>query len=636
MASSHEFFSNLMRPFKNVWNTFNRRRRAQRSEAKERRGSSTPSHSPIRARSSHCSKKESHRLDSRQSMDLDMSLIYPEIDDIEPCILRRPSDRGRRRRHRRELYDLDLCDEEYDWNRDMEIKMNRIKEEMDMCARIIQIPKLYEPLLLDIRRPSFYRMGIEQETEEWLEERRKKREWNNGLIKAAEEGDLVMVKYYIDQGAAVFHSNDLGWTSLHFAASKGHIDVVWCLLSNGLYRDCVTLQSETPLMLAIQSNQPEVVWHLLKKQASVSRKDKQGRTPLMYAAATGCWSILKMLIDKDADINHVDKNGDTALIIAVKQSHTDVVKYLVAMDKTDLEIKSGENLWTALHWAVAEKSEVNIKTLVKAGAAMNSSYQYNVETPVELAVRLGDRKIIRLLHTLEAQTHRRVMHCSDGEEIKYYVCVIGEPLLEAPPEANMPVDLQHVLRSLQEDAREGNPEEAPQEADARDGGVQPVAPDHDLEIAAGLQFEEELLMELPRWSTEPSPGSTAKEETREKESNQGENATEGAAKAEAKSRDDEKKELKRQNRKEIQRRRKILKNRLDPIMTERADDLRISAQNLGFMEDVYPPPMQIKINVFTIACIVLDKENIIIQDVCCVSLVGMNGAAIRKPANRRG
>ncbi len=54
--------------------------------------------------------------------------------------------------------------------------------------------------------------------------------YNNTLVKAAEDGNLKVVKYMIDNGADIHYNND---QALVYSNENGHYDVVRYLLEKG-------------------------------------------------------------------------------------------------------------------------------------------------------------------------------------------------------------------------------------------------------------------------------------------------------------------------------------------------------------------------------------------------------------------
>ena len=95
-------------------------------------------------------------------------------------------------------------------------------------------------------------------------------------------GDIVQV--LLENGAEVnVVRTDSGCTSLHYAASLGHVDLCELLVRYGADTDAQTARLETALHLAIANRHREVVAILLKYRARLDIRDKNGLTPLQQA-----------------------------------------------------------------------------------------------------------------------------------------------------------------------------------------------------------------------------------------------------------------------------------------------------------------------------------------------------------------
>ncbi|PVU74433.1 hypothetical protein DDW11_06050 [Sulfolobus sp. SCGC AB-777_G06] len=57
--------------------------------------------------------------------------------------------------------------------------------------------------------------------------------WDNELLEAARNGDLIKVQTALKNWAEPNAKEDDGWTPLHWAAFGGHVDVVMVLLEHG-------------------------------------------------------------------------------------------------------------------------------------------------------------------------------------------------------------------------------------------------------------------------------------------------------------------------------------------------------------------------------------------------------------------
>ncbi len=84
------------------------------------------------------------------------------------------------------------------------------------------------------------------------------------LMLAAIHNQLDLAKVLISRGADV---NREGWTPLHYAASKGHREMMRLLMENDAYIDSESSNGTTPLMMAAFSNSPLAVKLLLEEGA---------------------------------------------------------------------------------------------------------------------------------------------------------------------------------------------------------------------------------------------------------------------------------------------------------------------------------------------------------------------------------
>ena len=102
----------------------------------------------------------------------------------------------------------------------------------------------------------------------------------SALMIASLTGDLKLVRIMVAKDADV---NKTGWTALHYAASKGHLDVISFLLENHAYIDAASPNGTTPLMMASRYGSIESVKLLLDQGADASLKNMQGLTALQFA-----------------------------------------------------------------------------------------------------------------------------------------------------------------------------------------------------------------------------------------------------------------------------------------------------------------------------------------------------------------
>ena len=100
------------------------------------------------------------------------------------------------------------------------------------------------------------------------------------LMLASLKGLLPVVVKLIERGADV---NKPGWAPLHYAATKGHLDVMNVLLENHAYIDAASPNGTTPLMMAAMYGTPSAVKLLLEAGADPALKNVQGLTAIDFA-----------------------------------------------------------------------------------------------------------------------------------------------------------------------------------------------------------------------------------------------------------------------------------------------------------------------------------------------------------------
>jgi ankyrin repeat protein len=186
-------------------------------------------------------------------------------------------------------------------------------------------------------------------------------------------------------------------TALHWAAKKGHLDIVKYLLENKATLDCQQGNFQvTPLGVALLKNHSDVVNYLLDAKANpalavnemaevgrldlvkrvveeypdqLEHKDYRQQTPLLFAASYGHAELVSFLLEKKADISAAtaEKAGDnyggrTALVWAHEHKHTPVVEILLQHLGKDAVKGIGNNAEAypellALAQTVVKKSE---------------------------------------------------------------------------------------------------------------------------------------------------------------------------------------------------------------------------------------------------------------------------------------
>lgn len=100
------------------------------------------------------------------------------------------------------------------------------------------------------------------------------------LMMAAFKGLLEISQKLIARDADV---NKTGWTPLHYAATRGHLEIITLLLDSHAYIDAESPNGSTPLMMAAHYGTPEAVKLLLEAGADPLLKNQQGLSAIDFA-----------------------------------------------------------------------------------------------------------------------------------------------------------------------------------------------------------------------------------------------------------------------------------------------------------------------------------------------------------------
>ena len=183
------------------------------------------------------------------------------------------------------------------------------------------------------------------------------------LFKAAESGNLVLLRALLEQNLDPEHTDNFGETALMVALRCGNRSVAECLLK--IARDQVKIidnEGATLLHKAAWGNLPELAKLLLEEYGfDLETKDYYGRTALHVAAYQGNTRFLKYLLEKSANVNAVDNEGRTPIFSGAYDGNFKTVKLLCEC-AANLLLKDNTNL-TVLEYAVSRKEFETAKFL---------------------------------------------------------------------------------------------------------------------------------------------------------------------------------------------------------------------------------------------------------------------------------
>ena len=128
------------------------------------------------------------------------------------------------------------------------------------------------------------------------------------LLDAVRERKRGVAKSLIQSRANLNYTNSFGWTSLHWAADRGLL---------------------------------EVTNMLLDFNADVNARDLNEATPIIAAARANCLGTARALMARGARLDLLDEWEDSALNIAVSTGHTKMAAQLRSASKGPLDRLAG-------------------------------------------------------------------------------------------------------------------------------------------------------------------------------------------------------------------------------------------------------------------------------------------------------
>ncbi len=139
------------------------------------------------------------------------------------------------------------------------------------------------------------------------------------LMRAANNGNIDIIKLLLRSGANVNAADAGGATALHIAARRGNVSAVQILLDSNSNPNAVDSEGWTPLMRAATSGNSKIIELLLAKGAKVNATNEWGESAAVYAAKRGDGTSLSILKNSGANLEIRDINGNSAIQIAQKK-----------------------------------------------------------------------------------------------------------------------------------------------------------------------------------------------------------------------------------------------------------------------------------------------------------------------------
>jgi ankyrin repeat protein len=225
-------------------------------------------------------------------------------------------------------------------------------------------------------------------------------------------GDAViaqLVQLLLDYGADLNTRDNSRNTPLHFAASKGHLEVARILLELKADVNAPNKERSTPLHQAFEAwrENPDIVRLLLDYGADSNANvhDKSGNTLLHFAASEGDIQLARILLERNPEVvNSQNDDGTTAFLLALRRRNPDIARLL--LDHNADEHVCDKHGDTPLHLAVLLGYLDVCRVLLERNADVNSK-NYHGSTPLLHASEFGTPDIVQLMLDYNADVQAR-------------------------------------------------------------------------------------------------------------------------------------------------------------------------------------------------------------------------------------
>ncbi|KAF3911404.1 Ankyrin-1 [Dactylellina cionopaga] len=216
-----------------------------------------------------------------------------------------------------------------------------------------------------------------------------------------------ILRILLSQGASTSsRESKNGFSPLHKAAERGNIDIIKDLLAHCADIEALTDAGSTPLLVAVKFGHKEVIELLISRGADMDCCNHTGQTAAHIAADKGHKEILKLLYEKGSCIDEFNGSWRTPLYLAVKAGNESIVRYL--LDQGCDVNACGEDGWTTLHAAAFYKHKGNAKAttttgtaitrmLLASGATATAKITATGYTPLHKAAEAGNLEVIKIL-----------------------------------------------------------------------------------------------------------------------------------------------------------------------------------------------------------------------------------------------
>lgn len=217
------------------------------------------------------------------------------------------------------------------------------------------------------------------------------------LFRAIEQNSVDALRTMLRAGDYVNHRDmDHDQSLLHYAVSKGNVEVVNLLLELNCDPNVIDCRYYTPLMEAIFRHKIDII-RCLATVSDINFRGQRDATALMYAAQMNEIEGLKCLLSTGAEINCMDVSGNTALIMAGPR--VDIVNLLLtSRANPNLQNAFGMTaLWYSAYYHYVEVVKILLRANSNADTKARSHDDQFHTSALEIALKMNYWDIAKLI-----------------------------------------------------------------------------------------------------------------------------------------------------------------------------------------------------------------------------------------------
>ncbi len=166
----------------------------------------------------------------------------------------------------------------------------------------------------------------------------------SGLMIAAWEGNIDLMRLFISRGADINRLNANGESALVLAAWRGQMESVKWLIDRGARINSQPRQWSA-LHYAVFAGHAEVADYLMAQGADIDALSTNGSSVLMMAIYEGREALARKLIEKGADRTPRNDWGDGALEWSMRYNHLDIARMLTNPEEFNIAVSQPKEKW---------------------------------------------------------------------------------------------------------------------------------------------------------------------------------------------------------------------------------------------------------------------------------------------------